>query len=84
MQAKDKFLEKFNLLILVFILCFCHKLFAENIYEKISNYNDELKNSQLKQGYEFQSETDTEVIAHAIDSELHSNATLIESVQNAV
>jgi len=43
-----------------------------------------LKNSQLKQGYEFQSETDTEVIAHAIDFELHSNATLIESVQNAV
>jgi len=49
----------------------------------IENYL-ELKNSQLKQGYEFQSETDTEVIAHAIDFELHSNATLIESVQNAV
>ena len=43
-----------------------------------------LKNSQLKQGYEFQSETDTEVIAHAIDFELQSNVTLIESVQNAL
>jgi len=45
MQAKDKFLEKINLLILVFILCFSHKLYAENIYQKIFNYNDELKNS---------------------------------------
>ena len=45
MQAKDKFLEKINLLILFFILCFSHKLYAENIYQKIFNYNDELKNS---------------------------------------
>jgi len=43
-----------------------------------------LKNNQLKQGYEFQSETDTEVIAHAIDFELNSNKTLIKSVQQAV
>ena len=49
----------------------------------IENYL-ELKNRQLKQGYEFHSETDTEVIAHAIDFELHSNTTLIESVKNAV
>jgi glutamine---fructose-6-phosphate transaminase (isomerizing) len=44
----------------------------------------ELKNKQLKQGYQFQSETDTEVIAHAIDFELQSNISLIESVQKAV
>ena len=45
MQVKDKFLEKINLLILIFILCFSHELNAENIYEKISNYNDKLINS---------------------------------------
>ena len=44
----------------------------------------ELKNKQLKQGYDFQSDTDTEVIAHAIDLELQSNIPLIESVQKAL
>ena len=47
----------------------------------IENYID-IKNLQIKQGYEFTSDTDTEVIAHAIDFELHSNTTLIESVKN--
>ena len=45
MQAKDKFFEKINLFILIFILCFSHNLYAENIYNKISNYNNALKNS---------------------------------------
>ena len=45
MQVKDKFLEKANLLIFVFGLCFSHNLYAENIYEKIFNYNNKLKNS---------------------------------------
>jgi glutamine---fructose-6-phosphate transaminase (isomerizing) len=49
----------------------------------IENYT-ELKNSQIKQGYEFQSETDTEVIAHSIDLEMKSNTSLIKSVQKAV
>ena len=49
----------------------------------IENYI-ELKNKQLKQGYKFQSDTDTEVIAHAIDFELQSNNSLIESVQKAL
>ncbi len=49
----------------------------------IENYV-EIKNNQIKQGYEFKSETDTEVIAHAVDFELKSCKTLIESVQNAV
>jgi len=49
----------------------------------IENYI-ELKNNQLIQGYEFKSETDTEVIAHAIDYELQSNISLIESVKKAV
>ena len=46
----------------------------------IENYI-ELKNNQIKQGYEFTSETDTEVIAHAIDYSLKTSETLIESVQ---
>ena len=49
----------------------------------IENYI-ELKKNQLIKGYEFKSETDTEVIAHAIDSELQSNISLIESVKKAV
>ena len=43
MRVKDKFLEKTKLIIL--ILCFSQNLNAENLYENISNYNDELKNS---------------------------------------
>ena len=43
MRAKDKFFEKTKLIIL--ILCFSQNLNAENLYEKIFNYNDELKNS---------------------------------------
>jgi glucosamine--fructose-6-phosphate aminotransferase (isomerizing) len=49
----------------------------------IENYI-ELKNKQLKRGYKFESETDTEVIAHAIDFEIQSKNSLIESVQKAV
>jgi glutamine---fructose-6-phosphate transaminase (isomerizing) len=49
----------------------------------IENYV-ELRNNQIKQGYIFKSETDTEVIAHAIDFEMKSSETLIEAVQNAV
>jgi outer membrane lipoprotein-sorting protein len=45
MQAKDKFLEKINILIFIISLCFPRYLYAENIYEKIFNYNDSLKNS---------------------------------------
>jgi glucosamine--fructose-6-phosphate aminotransferase (isomerizing) len=43
-----------------------------------------LKNFQLSQGYFFNSETDTEVIAHAIDFEMKSSKTLVESVKKAV
>ena len=43
MQVKDKFFEKTKLFIL--ILCFTQNLNAENLYEKMFNYNDELKNS---------------------------------------
>ena len=49
----------------------------------IENYV-ELKNDQKKLGYEFTSETDTEVIAHAIDYAVKSSNSLIESVQKVV
>jgi glutamine---fructose-6-phosphate transaminase (isomerizing) len=43
-----------------------------------------LKKGQEELGYEFKSETDTEVIAHAIDFAMKSSKTLVESVQKAV
>ena len=43
MRAKDKFFEKTKLIIL--ILFFSQNLNAENFYDKIFNYNNELKNS---------------------------------------
>jgi glutamine---fructose-6-phosphate transaminase (isomerizing) len=49
----------------------------------IENYI-ELKNDQLNKGYSFSSETDTEVIAHAIDFAMQSCTTLISSVQLAI
>jgi glucosamine--fructose-6-phosphate aminotransferase (isomerizing) len=49
----------------------------------IENYV-ELKNDQLTQGYSFSSETDTEVIAHAIDFAMKSCSSLISSVQLAI
>ena len=42
MRVKDKFFEKTKLIIL--ILFFSQHLNAENVYEKIFNYNDEIKN----------------------------------------
>ena len=49
----------------------------------IENYI-ELKNNQLSKGYSFSSETDTEVIAHAIDFAMQSSSTLLSSVQLAI
>ena len=49
----------------------------------IENYL-ELKDSQIKQGYKFTSDTDTEVIAHAIDFAMKSNDSLLQSVQQAI
>jgi len=49
----------------------------------IENYLD-LKDSQLKQGYSFTSDTDTEVIAHAIEFAMQSNDSFVKSVQKAI
>ena len=49
----------------------------------IENYI-ELKNNQIRKGYEFSSDTDTEVIAHEIDLAMKSSNTLLSSVQKAL
>lgn len=49
----------------------------------IENYID-LKDLQIKQGYEFTSETDTEVIAHAIDFATQSSNSLLESTKKVL
>ena len=49
----------------------------------IENYID-LKNDQIANGYSFSSETDTEVIAHAIDFAMRSCNNLISAVQLAI
>jgi glutamine---fructose-6-phosphate transaminase (isomerizing) len=49
----------------------------------IENYI-ELKDLQMKQGYEFTSETDTEVIAHAIDHAIKSSDSLLKATQKVI
>ena len=49
----------------------------------IENYVD-LKDLQINQGYEFTSETDTEVIAHAIDYAIKSSNSLLKATQKAI
>ena len=49
----------------------------------IENYID-LKDLQIEQGYEFTSETDTEVIAHAIDFATQSSNSLLEATQKVL
>jgi len=44
----------------------------------------ELKTQQQTQGYNFTSDTDTEVIAHAIHKELETCSTLLEATQKAI
>jgi len=49
----------------------------------IENYID-LKDLQIRQGYAFTSETDTEVIAHAIESAIKSSNSLLKATQKAI
>ncbi len=49
----------------------------------IENYID-LKELQIQQGYKFSSETDTEVIAHAVDFFIQSSNSLIEATQKTL
>ncbi|MDP8162742.1 glutamine--fructose-6-phosphate transaminase (isomerizing) [Pasteurella skyensis] len=49
----------------------------------IENY-EELRVALKAKGYEFLSQTDTEVIAHLVEWELHSSETLLEAVKKTV
>ena len=49
----------------------------------IENFQS-LKNEQLKQGYVFTSDTDTEVIAHCIYENLKTSKTLLEATQKSI
>lgn len=49
----------------------------------IENY-EELREVLKNRGYQFQSQTDTEVIAHLVEWELRHSASLLEAVQKAV
>ena len=49
----------------------------------IENYQT-LKQAQLKDGYRFTSETDTEVVAHAIHQQLETTTDLLQAVTHAV
>ena len=49
----------------------------------IENYL-ELKDSQSRKGYKFTSDTDTEVIAHAIEFNMPTSNSFLESVQKAI
>lgn len=57
-------------------VCIVHNGIIENYLE--------LKDSQIKQGYKFTSDTDTEVIAHAIDFAMQSSDNFLESVQKTI
>ncbi len=46
----------------------------------IENY-EVLRTSLIEQGYEFESETDTEVVVHLIESNLKDNVSLLEAVK---
>ena len=49
----------------------------------IENY-EVLRNSLLDQGYEFESETDTEVIVHLIESNLKDGVSLLDAVKKSL
>jgi len=49
----------------------------------IENY-ETLREELIESGYDFTSETDTEVVAHLIDREVQSGATLLEALRTAM
>jgi len=49
----------------------------------IENY-EELRKSLIAQGYQFESETDTEVIVHLIESNLNDSSSLLEAVKKSI
>ncbi len=61
----------------------CNKQVAVVHNGIIENYQT-LKATQQKQGYLFTSETDTEVVAHAVHAQLQATDSLLEAVQTAI
>ena len=51
------------------------------VHNGIIENHQSLKKQQVEKGYRFTSETDTEVIAHAVHSNLEKHSSLLESVQ---
>ena len=54
------------------------------VHNGIIENHDELRESLKAKGYEFTSDTDTEVIAHLVDHELKSSNSLLAAVQKTV
>jgi glucosamine--fructose-6-phosphate aminotransferase (isomerizing) len=54
------------------------------VHNGIIENHERLRNSQIQLGYEFTSETDTEVIVHAIDQALESTRNFVEAVKQAL
>jgi glucosamine--fructose-6-phosphate aminotransferase (isomerizing) len=54
------------------------------VHNGIIENHDELRKRLQSAGYEFSSETDTEVIAHLVHFELKTSTTLLEAVQKTV
>lgn len=58
--------------------------FEAVVHNGIVENHEELRATLKAHGYSFQSETDTEVIAHLIRQEQGNNVTLLEAVRNSV
>lgn len=54
------------------------------VHNGIIENHQELRSIQKSQGYQFTSETDTEVIAHQIYHELESTTSLLQAVKNTI
>lgn len=54
------------------------------VHNGIIENHHELREQQIAAGYSFNSETDTEVIVHQIDSHMRAGADLLTAVQNTV
>jgi len=54
------------------------------VHNGIIENHAELRAALQERGYEFVTETDSEVIAHLIESEMHSSSSLVEAVQKSV
>lgn len=65
-----------------------HPHFSEDqiaiVHNGIIENHDELRALLKEDGYQFESETDTEVVAHLINKELKTCETLLEAVQKSV